>query len=144
MNLQEIINQMGSGGIGAVVLIALTLVEFTPIKINPLSAIFGWIGRKLNGELSEKVNALTSDLDKFKKDFEVKNANDLRWSILGFARSCRKGDRHSREEWKHVIDQMAFYEEYVEKKNITNGVIKEDTKYLRNLYHKINSENDFE
>lgn len=144
MNLQEILNQIGSGGVGAVLLIALTLVEFTPIKINPLSAIFKWVGKRLNGEQSEKLNALTSDFEKFKKDFEVKNANDLRWSILGFASSCRKGDRHSREEWKHVIDQMAFYESYVEEKGITNGVIREDTKYLRNLYHKISTENDFE
>lgn len=144
MNVQEIISQLGGGGIGVLIAIILTLVEVTPIKVNPWSAILGWIGRKLNGKLADKVDALTEDLDNFKKDFEVKNANDLRWSILGFASSCRKGDRHSREEWKHVIDQMAFYEEYVEEKNITNGVIKEDTKYLRNLYHKINSENDFE
>jgi len=144
MTLQEILSQLGAGGIGVLVLIFLTLVEVTPIKINPWSVLLKWIGRKTNAELYSKVDALSAEMETFKKDFENKNANDLRWSILGFASSCRKGDRHSREEWKHVVDQMAFYEEYVKKKNITNGVIKEDTKYLRNLYHKINSENDFD
>ncbi len=144
MTLQEILSQLGAGGIGVLVLIFLTLVEVTPIKINPWSVLLKWIGRKTNAELYSKVDALSTDMEIFKKDFENKNANDLRWSILGFASSCRKGDRHSREEWKHVVEQMAFYEDYVEEKKITNGVIKEDTKYLRNLYHKISAENDFE
>ena len=144
MTLQEILSQLGVGGIGVLVLIFLTLVEVTPIKINPWSVLLKWIGRKTNAELYSKVDALSSDMETFKKDFENKNANDLRWSILGFASSCRKGERHSREEWKHVVEQMAFYEDYVEEKKITNGVIKEDTKYLRNLYHRISAENDFE
>ena len=144
MSLQEILSQMGSGGIGIVVFILLTLIEVTPIKINPWSGLLQWIGRKVNADLYDAVKGLTNDVEKLKKDFEVKNANDLRWSILGFANSCRRGDRHSREEWKHTVDQMAFYEDYVDKHDITNGVIKEDTKYLRELYHKISVENDFE
>ena len=144
MKLQEILSQMGSGGIGGVIFLLLTLIEVTPIKINPWSGLLHWIGRKVNSDLYEAVKGLTNDVEKLKKDFEVKNANDLRWSILGFANSCRRGDRHSREEWKHAVDQMAFYEDYVDKHDITNGVIKEDTKYLRELYHKISVENDFE
>lgn len=144
MNLQEMVSQIGGSGIGVIVFIALTLVEVTPIKINPWTGLLHWIGRKTNADLYNAVKVLTNDLEKLKKDFEVKNANDLRWSILGFANSCRKGDRHSREEWEHVVDQMAFYEEYVEERNITNGVIREDTRYLRELYHKISAENDFD
>ena len=137
MNLQEILSQMGSGGIGVVVFLALTLVEITPIKINPWTGLLHWIGKKINADLC-------SDLEKLKKDFEIKNANDLRWSILGFANSCRRGDRHSREEWEHAVDQMAFYEDYVKEHDIINGVITEDTRYLRELYHKISVENDFD
>lgn len=129
---------------GIIIFIMLTLVEITPIKINPWSGLFHWIGRQANSELYNAVKVLTNDLEKLKKDFETKNANDLRWAILGFANTCRKGDRHSREEWEHVVDQMAFYEEYVEDRNITNGVIREDTRYLRELYHRICVENDFD
>ena len=144
MNLQQIVSNLGGGGISVILFVLLTLVEVTPIKINPWSGVLNWIGRKANGDLYNAVKGLTTDVEKLKKDFEVKNANDLRWSILGFANSCKKGERHSSEEWQHAVDQMAFYEDYVEKHDITNGVITEDTKYLRELYRKISIENDFE
>ena len=41
------------------------------------------------------------------------------------------------------MDQLAKYEDYTEAKGITNGVIEEDSKYLRELYHDRNSSNDF-
>lgn len=82
-------------------------------------------------------------IKEFKRDFEETKAQNKRWSILTFARSCRYGELHSREEWKHAISELAEYEAYTEKKKIENGVISEDAKYLRELYHERNMKNDF-
>lgn len=82
-------------------------------------------------------------ISEFKRDFEETKAQNKRWSILTFARSCRNGELHSREEWKHAISELAEYEAYTEKKKIENGVIEEDAKYLRELYHERNVKNDF-
>ena len=143
MTLQEILSQMGSGGISAVILIALTLIEVTPIKINPWSALLKWIGRKTNAELYSKVDALQIEVEIVKKDFEEKNAHDKRWSILDFANSCHNGRRHTKEEWEHVLNQLIYYEEYVDEKAITNAVIEEETRYLRELYRDLLSRNAF-
>ena len=121
----------------------LTLIEVVPIKINPWHTIFKWIGKAINSELQKKVTEIKTDVTELKKDYEFKKADDMRWEILNFANTCRQGARHSKVEWRHVMDQLAKYEDYTESKGITNGVIEEDSKYLRELYHDRNSSNDF-
>ena len=122
---------------------AVTLFEIVPIKINPWSTLFRWIGKAINGELKEQLSDLSSDVSELKSDFEMKKAEDMRWEILEFANTCRIGNEHSKDEWRHVMNQVSEYEEYTERKGITNGVIEEDTRFLRELYHERNLRNDF-
>lgn len=122
---------------------AITLFEIVPIKINPWSTLFRWIGKAINGELKEQLSDLSSDVSELKSDFEIKKAEDMRWEILEFANTCRIGNEHSKDEWRHIMNQVSEYEEYTERKGITNGVIEEDTRFLRELYHERNLRNDF-
>lgn len=122
---------------------AITLFEIVPIKINPWTTLFRWIGKAINGELKEQLSDLSSDVSELKSDFEMKKAEDMRWEILEFANTCRIGNEHSKDEWRHVMNQVSEYEEYTERKGITNGVIEEDTRFLRELYHERNLRNDF-
>lgn len=115
---------------------AFTLIEVVPIKINPWKWLFRWIGNCINGDLKK-------DLSELKRDFEETKAQDKRWHILNFANSCRNGKLHSKDEWQHVMSEICEYENYTEKKGITNGVMEEDAKYLRELYHERNLKNDF-
>ena len=119
-----------------VILGAITLFEVVPIKINPWSALFKWIGKTINGDLRE-------ELIELKTDFEKKKTEDMRWEILNFANTCRREQKHSKDEWRHVMNRLADYEEYTEQKGITNGVIEEDAHFLRELYHERNIKNDF-
>lgn len=116
--------------------LAMTLIEIVPIKLNPWSAILGWIGKRTTGNLQEVVAEL-------KRDFEDYRANSMRWDILDFANSCRNGRQHSKDEWRHVLEQLKFYEEYVEAHDIQNGVFEADAEYLRELYQERNQKNDF-
>lgn len=115
---------------------AVTLIEIVPIKINPWKTLLHWIGNCINGDLKES-------LSEMKRDFEETKAQDKRWHILNFANTCRNGVLHSKDEWQHVISELSEYEAYTEKKGITNGVIEEDAKYLRELYRERNMKNDF-
>lgn len=115
---------------------SITLIQIAPIKINPWSRLFKWIGEQINGELRK-------DFSELKKDFEETNAENMRWNILDFANSCRNKTLHSKDEWQHVISQLKKYETYTEKKGIANGVIEEDGEYLRELYHERCIQNDF-
>ena len=142
MTLNEIINTFTSNQCFWLIVVC-TLVEVAPIKINPWGALLKYIGKVTNSELNDKFDALQGDLKKFKREFEVKNACDLRWDILDFSNSCRNNRKHGREEWEHVISQLKEYETYVDKHNIDNGVIEEETKYLREMYQERLAKNDF-
>lgn len=119
-----------------IILGAITLIEVTPIKINPWKYLFSWVGNLINGDMRR-------DLAELKRDFEETKAQDKRWHILNFARSCRQGERHTKEEWNHAISELKEYESYTEEKQIINGVIEENAKYLRELYHERLKKNDF-
>ena len=167
MTLQDIISEISINRWFWVTII-LALVEVSPIKINPLAALFKYIGKKTTAEVNEKLdelkeeygnredelrkshevltesfNNLQAEIHTVKREFEIKNANDKRWDILDFANSCRNGRKHGREEWEHVIDQLKCYETYVKENKIDNGVIEEETRYLRELYRERVQKNDF-
>ena len=114
----------------------MSIVEIVPIKISPWSSLLKWIGGILNHDIREELSEL-------KCDFENKKAEDMRWEILNFANSCRRNVRHSSDEWRHAITQIAKYEEYTEAKSIVNGVIEEDSRFLREKYKQHNILNDF-
>ena len=139
------------------VIVLLSIVEITPIKIKPWSFIFEWIGRRTNvalsnkidniensqKEMSDKVGGMQTQIDVMKREFEVKNANDWRWDILDFFNSSRNNRPHSKEEWEHAIDQVKKYEKHVERHEIDNGVLEEASRWLRNEYQKHIDANDF-
>lgn len=149
MSMHELIKQLFENH-GTLVVVLLCLVEITPIKINPLSWVFKWIGEKINGELRTEIKSLhdglleaRDDLNELKGDVEQMKVDAMRWDILTFANACHCGKRHTKEEWNHVISQCQEYEDYIERKQISNGVIVEETKYLRELYQGIIRDNNF-
>lgn len=156
MTIQEILEEATQSEMFWV-FIAMTLVQIAPIKINPWSFIFKmlykgvcWMSRKSLAplidrmdEINTKVDAMQSEINVVKREFEVKNANDWRWDILDFFNSARNGRPHSKEEWEHVIDQVKKYERHVELHDIDNGVLEEASKWLRDEYHEHIRRNDF-
>ena len=69
MNLEEIL--LGGGG---VLLVAMTLIQVAPIKVNPWSAVAKAIGRAINGEVIAKVDQLERDLEAMKAAQEERDA----------------------------------------------------------------------
>lgn len=144
MDLLEMIQELAtSPSILVIATIAASLIEISPIKINPLSSLCKWIGKTINAEVIEELKAVKSDVATIKKDQEEDNAENMRCRILSFARSCRRHEYHDAEEWNNIIEQLKKYESYVEERKIKNGVIEENAVYLRELYHERLVNNDF-
>ena len=109
-----------------VLFITFSLVQISPIKINPWSTLLRWVGNMLTGDLRKDLNSLITDY--------------RRQTILTFARECRHGVEHSAEEWNHVLQVAEEYEVYCSTNNIKNGRIKQDTKFIRDLYQEMSRE----
>lgn len=125
-------------GLGFIFL--LSLIQIVPIQINPWDKIFEWIGKKINAELAAKVTLLEKQIESTRKDIEERAVSDMRWQISNFAYTCRNNEVHTKEQWNHILDQAKKYELYILEHELDNGVIEEDTKYLRKLYRSLSKE----
>lgn len=134
MPVTEFFEKITVGGIAgwAVVLliVLLSFIQISPIKINPWDRIFAWIGRKMNEEVEDEIKALKKQI----RDLWI---NNHRQSILTFARECRAEISHSAEEWSHILNLCEEYENFCEKNDVTNGVVRENTLYVRQLYQQL-------
>lgn len=144
MTLEELISFLRIKDVTSVLLfmvpVVLSLIQVAPVKINPWDGILRWFGKKVNGELSGKVDRLEKRVEDVCRESEKRALADMRWHILNFAYTCRSGEEHTKEQWNHVLDQCKEYEAYVEQRMINNGVIEEDTKYIRELYNRLSKE----
>ena len=111
----------------AVIVVFITLLQVSPLKLNPWDRILAWLGQKLNGK----------QLADLQKQVTAMWVNAHRHHILTFARECRAGIEHSSDEWSNALVVADEYEVYCEEKHIANGIVKADTLFIRNLYQEL-------
>ena len=133
MGLNEILSRLNAGYITAGIVILLSLIQISPLKLNPWDKLLGWFGKKLNGATEKRLEAVEKQI----RDMWI---NNHRQTVLTFARECRANIEHSSDEWTNVLNVAEEYEKYVEKNNVTNGIITQDTAYLRALYQELSRE----
>lgn len=134
-----------------IVIIGLSaLIQITPIKLNPWSALFKWIGDKVNHNLNEKINnlnkkmdVLTKDMDELSKQRKEDEKDRIRWEILSFANSCHNGCKHTKDEYLHIIELNDKYKKLLKETNDKNGVFEVEYEYIKQLYKEHQEKNDF-
>lgn len=119
-------------GVKAVlVMLLLSAVEISPVKINPWSWIGGIIGKLLGIKaVSDKVDAL-----------EENQFAQIRVRILRFEDDFQTGKQISKDSWNQVMDDIDRYEKYTNshpkfKNNITVATIKHIEKEYNELLEK--------
>lgn len=119
-------------GIKAVlVMLLLSAIEISPVKINPWSWIGGIIGKLLGIKaVSDKVDAL-----------EENQFAQIRVRILRFEDDFQTGKQISKDSWNQVMDDIDRYEKYTSshpkfKNNITVATINHIKKEYNELLEK--------
>lgn len=145
MSVQQIAETIVAdrGPILVTILIAMTLVQIVPIKLNPWDAIFRWLGRRLNKEVMEKVNTIETRLD---AHIEISTEAELRArraSILDFSSSVIRGVNYHREKFDFMIAECDSYEKYCKENDIMNGVAEASIEEIRRVYKEHLQKNDF-
>lgn len=132
----DTIKEIALGG-GGVLLILMTLIQITPIKINPWSWIGNKIGRFLNGEVIDKVDELGKELADHKEKSEERHATLCRAHILRFGDEVLHGIPHSKEAYDNILIDIDSYEEYCDKHpGYKNNIAVETIKHIKTMYHK--------
>ncbi len=133
MGMDEIFTGLGAGYFAAGVVVLLSLIQISPLELNPWDKILGWLGRKINRETETR-------MAKVERQVQEMWIYNHRHSILTFARECRSGVTHSPDEWMNVLNVAEEYEKYVNENRVTNGIITQDTEFIRNLYQDLSRE----
>lgn len=124
-------------GIALALVGILSLIQIAPIKVNPWDAMLGWVGSKINAGIKGQLEAVRLQADSQQEEFREFWIDYQREAILRFSRECSQEIPHSREEWNHILDIIKRYETFCEKHEIANGVIEENSSYLRELHKQL-------
>lgn len=138
MNLLEIkeLLSANSGTLLAIAIFVMTVIEITPIKINPWTAvrnlfskIFAWLGKTFNGAMLTKLDELEKaqaemqkKLDKHIRLDDERDAKNTRKSILRFNADLIDGKNFTHEYFVDMLKEIDDYETYCrEHEKFKNG-----------------------
>lgn len=125
MSLNEIITRGGG-----VLLILMTIIQLTPIKINPWSKIAKIIGKTLNTEVMDKLNE--------------SEATNCRYRILRFDDEIRHKVKHTEEHFNQIMEDIDNYERYCSSHpNYKNSKAVSAIENTRRTFEKCRRENSF-
>lgn len=135
--------QILTGG-GGLLLVILTLVQISPIKVNPWTAMAKGIGRAINGEVIQKVDKLDRDLQTVRKEAAEQAAMNYRARILRFGDEVIHGVRHSKDHFDQVLQDITEYERYCKKNpDFVNNMTALTSDRIKEIYRKCLESNDF-
>lgn len=140
--MQEVLNWINNH-LWTVIIGIPTLIQITPIKINPWSTLLKWIGKMVTNNACGKIDGLINKVEQLEASIDTNEKDRIRWEILDFANSCRNGRKHSRDEFQHIVDLNDKYKKLLNKTGDSNGVFDIEFKFIQDLYAGRLEKNDF-
>lgn len=131
--------------------LVMTLIQITPIKINPWSKVARGIAKLFTGDVTKKLDTLEKKLDtvdqRLNEHIEESAAIDLRnrrESILDFASALAEGKRrYTREQYEQMLKECDSYDMYCTEKRFKNAVAEESMALIRQSYAEKLRDNSF-
>jgi hypothetical protein len=117
--------------------------EFSPIKINPISSILRWFGKRLNQDVEIKISQLGTKVDEVQIDLQDHKVESWRRDILDFASQLMDGQSKTKENYDNIIKLHDRYEKYILEKHIENGQIDLAYEYISSHYKECFQNNSF-
>lgn len=144
MAIQQWINQNFNGTTALIILLLLTFVQITPISLNPWTAIAKCIGKALNGEVVEKVDKLSEEVDTLKKSYDEREALNCRTRILRFNDEIMQGRKHTKDHFDQIITDIDAYEEYCSHHTgFKNSIANDSIERIRRVYKECGDNHSF-
>lgn len=128
------------GSLSVVVLLTLTFLEVSKIKINPWS----WIGNLLNGGIIKKMEKIENDVADVKKEVAESSAVTSRYRILRFDDEILHKIDHTKEHFDQILLDIDVYEKFCEAHpDFKNNLAVMAIKHIKEIYAKCSRENSF-
>lgn len=140
IDLLEIFNQNKFEAC-VVILSFMSLVQISPIKINPWEKIGGLIRSFLMKDVQRDIQEVKKEVREIAVTTDDNEVWRLRHEILDFSNSCKNGRKYTKDGFEHILEAHDRYETIIKKRQIKNGVMDIEHQYIRDVYRK-SLEND--
>jgi predicted metal-dependent hydrolase len=132
-------------------LVLLILIQISPIKINPWSALAKAIGQAVNADVlkrvddfEKKLDDMSRQLDTMRTEEEERNAVECRIRILRFGDEILHEKKHSKEHFDQIMQDITSYEHYCDAHpNFPNNSTVITAQIIKETYHKRLENHDF-
>ena len=142
MTLNEILSLVENNKclLGVFVIIIMSLLEISKIKINPWS----WIGNLLNKGVISKMEKIEKDVAEVKKEIGENTATSSRYRILRFDDEILHNTKHTKEHFDQILIDIDVYEKFCDNHpDFRNNLAVMAIKHIKQVYQKCSSENSF-
>lgn len=159
MNLGELIERALSEHTSAVgvILLAMTLIQVSPLKLDPWSLLATWIGKAVNkpvidkiesvdssiSDIDQKVDSLEEQLRNHVQESTRQEIQNLRYYILSFGSAMMGGTNYNKERFDFVISECDRYQKLCKDNDVTNGVADATIAEIRRVYGVRLKDNSF-
>lgn len=123
----------------ALVLLLSVFIEISPIKFNPLQ----WISNIIQKNMNHRLDTICNKLESFSERIDKIEINNMRSAILSFGNSCMRNERHTQEEFSHILAIYDRYEKIIEESDISNGQVDISIEYIKDVYRDCLKNNNF-
>ena len=121
-----------------------TLIQVSPIKVNPWSWLARTIGRAINKEILENVSSMQETLDKHISKDDERYAKQCRLRILRFNDEILQNRRHTKEHFDEILGDITEYEIYCsEHKDYKNNKAVMAIHNVNRVYSECMAKNSF-
>lgn len=144
MNMWQQLKGIGLGDVVVIGIVFLSLIQVTPLKLDPWSHFFKWVGKLINGDVMKEIDGLKKDVDEMKKHEAELEANNERNRILRFDDELRRKIDHSEEFFDQILADVSSYKKYCkEHENYPNSKAESAMKNIEDTYRRCKQENKF-
>lgn len=143
MTIKQIIDLISADGSKwlLILFVVASIVQISPIKLNPWTALVNWLGKALNKPVIEKVEHVDKKIDEVDKKLNTHIAESenqilqtTRSEILSFGSSIISGKNYNKEKFDFMISKCDMYEKYCRENNVANGVADATIREIRRIY----------
>ena len=122
----------------------MTIVQISPIKINPWTWLAKKIGRAMNSELIERVENLEKSVIGMQATAAEREAKATRIRILRFGDEIFHGVHHSKEHFDQTLLDITEYQQYCrEHPDFLNNMTELTSKHIMETYSACFDERKF-
>lgn len=117
------INNLAQGGVIGLLIILMGMIKIPKLELNIWNLIGRTIGRSINREAMQQVDnfsrningrmdELSQKVDELEKTEELERVRFARQRILRFNDEILCGQKHSKEHFDEILDDITLYEHY--------------------------------